>query len=193
MYSSLYIPQTVFSDAPCFQRCPLWPRPGRAVSRRRGMQKRRQGPLGSGQTYVLQKSQGDASRRPRWGPASAPSMRPSGAVLSGVESTCAAHDTGRRTSGIISANLEGPLAVASYHPNAPCGPGLGAEGASWTSLKERPPGTIRGSDSSDHVGNCPLRGVSWGLCVCYNAAYGPCLGGYIGGSAQTESDADHAG
>ena len=28
-----------------------------------------------GRTYVLYKSQGDASRRPRWGPAFAPSMR----------------------------------------------------------------------------------------------------------------------
>ena len=36
-----------------------------------------------GRMYVLYKSQGDASRRPRWGPASAPSMRPRGAVLSG--------------------------------------------------------------------------------------------------------------
>ena len=68
------------------------------------------------------------------------------------------HYTRQRTATTrnVGPNLEGPLAVASYHPNAPCGPGLGAEGANWTSLKERPPGTIRGSDSSDQVGNCPL-------------------------------------
>jgi hypothetical protein len=66
------------------------------------------------------------------------------------------HYTRQRTATNVGPNLEGPLAVASYHPNAPCGPGLGAEGANWTSLKERPPGTIRGSDSSDQVGNCPL-------------------------------------
>ncbi len=73
--------------------------------------------------------------------------------FSGSKSTLTTQDS---TATNVGANLEGPLAVASYHPNAPRGPGLGAEGASWTSLKERPPGTIRGSDSSDQVGNCPL-------------------------------------
>ena len=69
------------------RRCPLRPRPVSAVSRRRGMEKRRQGRMGYGRTYVLYKSQGDASRRPRCGPASAPSMRLRSSPFSGVEST----------------------------------------------------------------------------------------------------------
>ena len=76
----------------------------------------------------------------------------------GVESTVAAQDTGRRTSGIISANLEDPPAVARCHASLRCGPGLVVEGASWSSERDRPPRDIKGSD----VGKWPLAGVSSG-------------------------------
>jgi len=141
-----------FSATVLFQRCPLRLRPGRAVSRRRNGEATA-GPNGTGPSVPTIEEPGRCQRPSSLGTAVASSMRFGSWSFLRVRSTLTTQDS---TATNVGANLEGPLAVASYHPNAPCGPGLGAEGASWTSLKERPPGTIRGSDSSDQVGNCPL-------------------------------------
>ena len=56
-------------------------------------------------------------------------------VNSGVGSTLTASRHRDRRRGHNCAS-EDPLAVAGGHAIVPCGPGLGVEGASWTSLRE---------------------------------------------------------
>ena len=157
MYSSLYIPQTVFSDAPCFQRCPLWPRPGRAVSRRRGMEKRRQGRLGGGRTYVLQKSQGDASRRPRWGPAFAPSMTLGNSPFSRVESTPLPTTRAINVGGSYLRIRRTLRRLQAVTPPCHMARASTSQEAA-TVARESPPRDLQASD----LGKCPLAGVSSG-------------------------------
>ena len=87
-------------------------------------------------TYVLYKSQGDASRRPRWGPAFAPSMRLGSSPFSGVESTPLPTTRAKERREFLPANLEHPPAVVCCHVTLRCGPGVGVEGASSSSQRE---------------------------------------------------------
>jgi hypothetical protein len=89
-----------------------------------------------GRTYVLYKSQGDASRRPRWGPAFAPSMRLGSSPFSGVESTPLPTTRAKERREFLPANLEHPPAVVCCHVTLRCGPGVGVEGASSSSQRE---------------------------------------------------------
>jgi hypothetical protein len=69
-----------------------------------------------------------------------------------------AHDRSRNVGGYIPANLEDPPAITGCFVTLRC-PGLGVEGASWSSQRETDHhGTLRGSD----VGKCPLARLSSG-------------------------------
>jgi hypothetical protein len=77
--------QNGFSDAPCLSAMPAPATASLGRLQTQGNGEATAGPNGNGgRTYVLYKSQGDASRRPRWGPAFAPSVRLGSSPFSGV-------------------------------------------------------------------------------------------------------------